>query len=272
MLLISKFYKKKNVPDDEIQQPIAIAVVVITETADDTKEEQIQLEEETTEKNTKKEEHAPQYIADDIEELNTNSYTDQYENVQTFVAEVKEGTEDDENFGPQEEAKPIAETGKTQLPEEKVQTISPTPTFVQGDTEQISQQELLHVDSKKERMQLEEDITEKKSMKEEQTPQYIAEDTAVINTPSYTGEHDKAQTSNAEVKEGIEDDENFGQQQEVKAIAETNKMKFAEEEVKTRSPTPAFVQRDTDKILQQELLQLEQSEVIDYAQVGKWCE
>jgi len=132
--------------EDEIQQPIAIEAAAVTETVDDTKEELIQLEEDITEKQSNKDEQAPQYVAEDTEELNTTSYTDQVYNLQTSDAEVKEGIEDHENFGPQEEAKAIAETSKMQLLEEEVQTISPTPAFIQRDTEQISQQELLHVD------------------------------------------------------------------------------------------------------------------------------
>ena len=114
-------------------------------------------------------------------------------------------------------------------------------------------------DSKPEQIKLEQDITEKKSSKEEQTPQYVAEDTAEINTNTYTDEHHKAQTSEAEVKEGIEDDKAFGQHEEAKAIAETNKMKLAEEDLQT-----ALVQHDTDHILHQELLHVDESEVIDY--------
>ena len=119
-------------------------------------------------------------------------------------------------------------------------------------------------DSNPEQMQLEEDITEKKSNKEEQTPQYVAEDNVEINTNNYTDEHDKVQTSDAEVKERIEDDENFGQQEEAKGIKETNKMQLSEKEVQTRSPTPAFVKGNTDQISQQELQHVDESEVIDY--------
>ena len=119
-------------------------------------------------------------------------------------------------------------------------------------------------DTKEEQIQLDEDITEKKSNEEEQTTQYVAEDTAEIHTTSYIDQHDKVQTSDAEVKQEIENDENFGPQVEDQAIAESSKMKLPKEEVQTRSPSAGFVQHDTDKILQQELLELDQSEVIDY--------
>ena len=116
---------------------------------------------------------------------------------------------------------------------------------------------------KQEQRKLEEDIANKKS-KEEQTPLYVAEDIAEINTNSYTEEHDKVQTSATKVKEWIEDDKSFGQQEEVKAIAETNKIQLPREDVQRRSHTLDFVQRDTDHISHQELPHVEDSEVIDY--------
>ncbi|XP_068485797.1 uncharacterized protein [Phaseolus vulgaris] len=343
-----------EIEENQIRQPIGIAVAIVTERVDDTKEEQIQLDEDITEKKPNEEEQTKQCVDDDTAKINTTSYTDQHDKVQTCDAEVKQGIEDDENFGPQIEDQATAESSKMQLPREEVLTISLTPAFVQVDTEQISQQELLHVDesevidyvkqcciheielerkstiaqetqkpktkdsiskvtenlgsinarkiraeeetysktladfktrnseiedqvrqpivivtervddTKEEQIQLDEDITEKKSNEEEQTTQYVAEDTAEIHTTSYIDQHDKVQTSDAEVKQEIENDENFGPQVEDQAIAESSKMKLPKEEVQTRSPSAGFVQHDTDKILQQELLELDQSEVIDY--------
>ena len=119
-------------------------------------------------------------------------------------------------------------------------------------------------DSNQEQIQLKEDVTEKKSNKEDQTPQYVAEDTAEINTNNFPDEHDKDQTSHDKVKERINEEENLDQKEKAKGIDETSKMKLSEEEVQTRSPTPAVVQDDTDQLSQQELLHVDESEVIDY--------
>ncbi|KAK8466728.1 hypothetical protein PHAVU_008G154713 [Phaseolus vulgaris] len=344
-----------EIEEDQVRQPI----VIVTERVDDTKEEQIQLDEDITEKKSNEEEQTTQYVAEDTAEIHTTSYIDQHDKVQTSDAEVKQEIENDENFGPQVEDQAIAESSKMKLPKEEVQTRSPSAGFVQHDTDKILQQELLELDqsevidyvmqscipeiefdrksiiaqetektetednisnvtenlgtnyeskvreeeetdvkkfvdlkmpkseiaedellqtitiavvvgtetvddSNQEQMRLEEDITEKKSNREEQTPQYVAEDTAEINTNNYTNEHDKVQTSDAEVKERIEDDEKFGQQEETKGIEETRKIQLLEKEVQTRSPTTAFVQGNSDQILQQELLHVDESEVIDY--------
>ena len=119
-------------------------------------------------------------------------------------------------------------------------------------------------DTKEEQIQLDKDITEKKPNKEEQTKQCVDDDTAKINTTSYTDQHDKVQTCDAEVKQGIEDDENLGRLIEDQATAESSKMQLPREEVLTISLTPACVQIDTEKILQQELLHVDESEGIDY--------
>lgn len=134
---------------EEVRQPMAIAEAVVIETADDSKEEQIQLEEDIAMKRSNKEEQTPQYVAEDTAEISTTSYTDQHDKGQTSDAEREQGIEDDENFGPQKDAKAIAETNKMHLLEEEVQTISPTHAFVQSDMEQISEEELLHVDESK---------------------------------------------------------------------------------------------------------------------------
>ncbi|XP_068485820.1 uncharacterized protein [Phaseolus vulgaris] len=357
---LADFKTDKSEIEDQVRQPI----VIVTERVDDTKEEQIQLDEDITEKKSNEEEQTTQYVAEDTAEIHTTSYIDQHDKVQTSDAEVKQEIENDENFGPQVEDQAIAESSKMKLPKEEVQTRSPSAGFVQHDTDKILQQELLELDqsevidyvmqscipeiefdrksiiaqetektetednisnvtenlgtnyeskvreeeetdvkkfvdlkmpkseiaeinvpedellqtitiavvvgtetvddSNQEQMRLEEDITEKKSNREEQTPQYVAEDTAEINTNNYTNEHDKVQTSDAEVKERIEDDEKFGQQEETKGIEETRKIQLLEKEVQTRSPTTAFVQGNSDQILQQELLHVDESEVIDY--------
>ncbi|XP_014524009.1 titin homolog isoform X6 [Vigna radiata var. radiata] len=353
----------KSEIQEEVRQPMAIAEAVVTETADDSKEEHIQLEEDIAMKKSNKEEQTPQYVAEDTAEISTTSYTDQHDKGQTSDAEREQGIEDDENFGPQKDAKAIAETNKMHLLEEEVQTISPTHAFVQSDMEQISEEELLHVDeskfidyikqnciretnletksniaqesekpetkdniskvtdnlgtddareieeegetnsknladfkvhdleikvvpegevrqsiatavavltqtvddSKLEQIQLDKDNTQKKSNKEKQTPQFVAEDTAEINTTSYTEEHDQVQKSNVEVKQGIEEDENFGQREEAKPTGETNKMQLPKENMQTISPTPAYAQCDTDQTLKQQLLHIDELEVIDYA-------
>ena len=57
----------------------------------------------------------------------------------------KQGIEDDGKFD-QEKAKGIEEATKEQLPEEEVKTALPTAAFVQGDTDQIPQQQTLQDD------------------------------------------------------------------------------------------------------------------------------
>lgn len=126
-------------------QPITIAVVVRTQSVDDSNQELIQLE-DITEKNSNKGEQTTQNVAGDTAEININSYTDEHDKVQTSDAEVRERSEDDENFGQQEERKGIKETCQMQLPRKEVRTRSPTPAFVQSNIDQISQQEPLHVD------------------------------------------------------------------------------------------------------------------------------
>jgi len=130
------------VPEDEVPQPIAVAVAIRTETIDDINKKQIQLKEDITDKKSNKEQ-SPQYVVEDTAEINTNSYTDGHDKVQTSHAEVNQGIE---GFGQEEEASGLEERNKRQLPKEEVQITSPTPAFVQRDTAQISQQELLHID------------------------------------------------------------------------------------------------------------------------------
>jgi len=138
-------FVKTEVPKDEVPQPVAVAVVVRTETVEDINEKQIQLKEDIAEKKSNKEDQSPQYVAEDTAEINTNSYTDEHDKVQTSHAEVNQGNEGDQNFGQEEEASGIEETNKMQLPKEEVQIRSPIHPFVQGVTDQISQQELLHI-------------------------------------------------------------------------------------------------------------------------------
>lgn len=119
-------------------------------------------------------------------------------------------------------------------------------------------------DSNQEKIQLEKDVAEKKSSKEEQTPHCCDEDTTEINTNNYVDEHDKDQTSHAKVKkEGIENEENLDQTENAKGIDKTSKMKIPEEDIQTRSTTPTIVQDDTDQISQKELLHVVESGVID---------
>ncbi|XP_027927951.1 titin isoform X7 [Vigna unguiculata] len=347
----------------EVRQSIATAVAVITQTVDDSKLEQIQLDKDITEKKSNKEEQTPQFVAEDTAEINTTNYNDENQKVQTSNVEVKEEIEEDENFGQQQEVKAIGDN-KMQLPKENVQTISPTPAYVQCNTDQILNKELLHVDESEiidyvkqsripeieldttiaqetekpetkdnisnvtenlgtdhgseiraeedtyvknladlkipeseiketevpedevpqpiavavevetervadinqKEIQPKEDITEKKSNKDEQSSHYVAKDTTELKANSYTDEHDKVQTSHAEVNQGTEGDEKCSQEENAKGIEEMNKMQLHEEEVQIRSSTPPFVQDDTDQISQQELLLVDESKVIDYVE------
>ncbi|XP_027927968.1 titin isoform X22 [Vigna unguiculata] len=351
------------VPGGEVRQSIATAVAVITQTVDDSKLEQIQLDKDITEKKSNKEEQTPQFVAEDTAEINTTNYNDENQKVQTSNVEVKEEIEEDENFGQQQEVKAIGDN-KMQLPKENVQTISPTPAYVQCNTDQILNKELLHVDESEiidyvkqsripeieldttiaqetekpetkdnisnvtenlgtdhgseiraeedtyvknladlkipeseiketevpedevpqpiavavevetervadinqKEIQPKEDITEKKSNKDEQSSHYVAKDTTELKANSYTDEHDKVQTSHAEVNQGTEGDEKCSQEENAKGIEEMNKMQLHEEEVQIRSSTPPFVQDDTDQISQQELLLVDESKVIDYVE------
>ncbi|XP_027927967.1 titin isoform X21 [Vigna unguiculata] len=356
---------KSEIQEDEVPQPTTIAVVDITKTVDGIKQEQRKLEEDIANKKSK-EEQTPLYVAEDIAEINTNSYTEEHDKVQTSATKVKEWIEDDKSFGQQEEVKAIAETNKIQLPREDVQRRSHTLDFVQRDTDHISHQELPHVedsevidyvkhsciqeieldrkstiaqetekpetkdnisnvtenlgtdhgseiraeedtyvknladlkipeseiketevpedevpqpiavavevetervaDINQKEIQPKEDITEKKSNKDEQSSHYVAKDTTELKANSYTDEHDKVQTSHAEVNQGTEGDEKCSQEENAKGIEEMNKMQLHEEEVQIRSSTPPFVQDDTDQISQQELLLVDESKVIDYVE------
>lgn len=119
-------------------------------------------------------------------------------------------------------------------------------------------------DSNQEKIQHEEDVSEKKSSNEEQSPHYIDEDTAQINTNSYPDEHDKDLTPHAKGKEGIENEENLDQTEKAKGIDKTSKMKIPEEEIQIRSTPPAIVQDDIDQISQQEILHVDESKVIEH--------
>lgn len=133
-----------DVQDNTAPQPVAIATASKTETVDDSNKEQIQLE-DIIEKKSNKEEQTLQDVAKDTVKINTNNYINEHDKVQKSHADVKEGIGDDENFDQDEETKDIEETTKMQLAEQKVQKRSLTPAFVQGDTDQISQKELLHI-------------------------------------------------------------------------------------------------------------------------------
>ncbi|CAJ1783758.1 unnamed protein product [Sphenostylis stenocarpa] len=336
----------EDIPEDEVPQPIANAVLVGTETLDDSNQQQIQLEEDSKEKKSSKEEQTQQYVAEETTEINTNSYPDELDEVQTSHAEVEEGIEDNENFDQEGEEKGIEETTNMQFPEEEV-------------TDQILQQELQHIDelevidyvkqscipeieldrkytiiqesekletnnagivtknldtndaskireeertdakkltdfkmpqsefegvSKDEALKPranavfeavekgsqqdkrpEADISEK-SNKEVQTQEYVTKENVKINITSHAKEKDKHPTSHAKEKEGIKDI--FNQEEKAIVIEEATKTQSAEEEVQIRSPTPAFVQGDTNQVLQQETLHVDESEVIDNAKLS----
>ncbi|CAJ1783799.1 unnamed protein product [Sphenostylis stenocarpa] len=119
-------------------------------------------------------------------------------------------------------------------------------------------------ENRQEEIQPEADVSVK-SNKEVQRPEYITDSTAEINATNYTAEQEEIPKSQVLEKEGIEDDGKFSQEEEAKGIEEATPKQLQEEEVQTRSSTPAFGQGDTNQIPQQETLQVNESEVIDNA-------
>lgn len=103
------------------------------------------------------------------------------------------------------------------------------------------------------------------SNKEEQRPEYVAEGTVEMNTTNYINENEKVPTSTFNVKEGIENDGKLSKEEESKGVEEKTKMQLQEEEVRTRSCTPAFVKGDTNQIAQHDTLYIDESEVFDDA-------
>jgi len=122
-------------------------------------------------------------------------------------------------------------------------------------------------------IQLEAEVVDK-SIKEVQNQEYITEESVDNNIHNNAEEKDKNPTfnakekegtSHAEEKEGIEDI--FNQVEKARVI-EATKTHSGEEEIQTRSPPPAFVQGDTNQILHQETLHVNESEVIDDAKLS----
>ncbi|XP_052729498.1 uncharacterized protein LOC128195557 isoform X3 [Vigna angularis] len=104
---------------------------------------------------------------------------------------------------------------------------------------------------------------------EEQKPEYVTEGTVGIKATNYTIEKEEVPTSPVSVKEGIENIRKFIKEEESKRVKEETKMQLQDEQGQTRSPTPAFVQGDTNKIPQQETLCIDESEAFDNAK--QWC-
>ncbi|CAJ1783760.1 unnamed protein product [Sphenostylis stenocarpa] len=326
---------------DEAQQPIANTVSVGSKVVDETSQEEIQSEADIIVKSNK-EGQRPEYATKGTLEINTTSYSKEQEELPISHVSLKEGIEDDGKFSQEEESKGIEEDPKAQ--EEELQTRSTTLAFVQGDTNQIPQQETQHIDesevfdnaklscipaieldrkttvvqetenpetkdnvsivaenlddkdeteiraeegtytkqstdveipkserevgskalaqSSQEEILPETDVNEK-SNKEMQTPEYVTDEELEINTTNYTGKQEEVPKSHPREKERIED--KFNQAEEVKGISEA--AETPEEEVQTRSSTPASVQGDTNQILQKKTLQADESEVIDNATI-----
>lgn len=123
--------------------------------------------------------------------------------------------------------------------------------------------------------QQEEEVSDK-SIKEVQSQEYITEGSVEINIDNEAEEKDKNSTSNAEEKEGTSHAEEkegiediFNQKEMEKEIEEATKIhSVEEEEIQRRSPPPAFVQSDTNQILHQETLHINESEVIHNAKLS----
>ena len=86
----------------------------------------------------------PQNDTEETGEINTND-TEKQEEDQASHAKEKLGIEDEGQLY-QEEEKGIKEATEPQFPEEEVKITLPTAAFVQGDTDQIPQQQTLHND------------------------------------------------------------------------------------------------------------------------------
>lgn len=127
-------------PIDEAQQPIANAVLVGSEALDESSQEEIPPQTYLKEKSNK-EVPTPEYVTDEVVEINTSNYTEKQEVPKSHVEE-RERIGDKLN---QEKVEGIEEATKMELLEEEVQMRSSTLASVQGDTDQILQQETLHV-------------------------------------------------------------------------------------------------------------------------------
>ena len=129
--------------EDNSLQPTLDEASIGNETIAESSQDERQTEEELTEK-FNEEVKTPQNDTEETAEINTNDPEKQEEDPASH-AEEKLGIENDGKLD-QEEAKGIEEATKMQLPEEKVQTTLPTAAFVQGDADQIPQQQTLHDD------------------------------------------------------------------------------------------------------------------------------
>ncbi|KAG4379904.1 hypothetical protein GLYMA_16G071500v4 [Glycine max] len=133
----------KGVHEDRSVQPIPDETLISNETVAESDQDERQPEAEFTEK-INDEVKTPQNDTLETAEINKND-TEKQEEVPASHAEEKRGIEDDSKFDP-EEAKGIEEGTQTQLPEEEVNTTLPTAACVQGDTDEIPQQQTLQDD------------------------------------------------------------------------------------------------------------------------------
>ena len=129
--------------EDKSLQPTHDETSIGNETVAETSRDKRQPEAEFKEK-INEEVKTPQNDIEETVEINTND-TEKQEEVPASHADEKQGIEDDGKFD-LEEAKGIEEATKAQLPEEEVNTTLPITAFVQGDTDQIPQQQTLQDD------------------------------------------------------------------------------------------------------------------------------
>lgn len=115
-------------------------------------------------------------------------------------------------------------------------------------------------ESGKQETQPKEDVTDK-SNREVLIKKFVTEEGAEINTNNCTKEHDTVQASPANELEGTDDVKLH--EEEADEIEEKTKTQIPEEEFQTSSPTPAFVQDDSGQTLQQETVNIDESEVLD---------
>jgi len=115
-----------------------------TKGLDEISPEERQTEAEFTE-NFNKDVHTPQCDTKVTAETNTAIYPDKQQEPPSSHVNEKLGIQDVGKFD-QEEAEGIEESIEKQLPEEEIETTLPTPTSVQGDIDQMSQQQTLHDD------------------------------------------------------------------------------------------------------------------------------
>jgi len=127
-------------PIDEAQQPIVNAVSVVSEELDESSQEEIPPQAYVKEKSDK-EVQTPEYATDEVVEINTTNFTEKQEVPESHVEE-RESIGD--KFSQEKEVEGIEEATKMQLLEE-VQIRSSSLASVQDDTNQIPQQEKLHV-------------------------------------------------------------------------------------------------------------------------------